>query len=203
MTGLFPIGFLGSVAYFQEILKYDTVVFEVMEHFPKQTYRNRCDINTDKGITSLSIPVEKPNGNKTLTKDILPADHDDWQRKHWRAIESAYKSAPFFEHYAYDLEPLFLKKGLTLVEYNVQFIDYLKEALDLPLNYTLSTEFTVNSPNDYRESILSKHNYQNFETAPYQQVFPGEEHYKPSLSILDLLFCEGPMARKLLITDKH
>lgn len=79
MTPIFPISYFGSIAYFKELAKYEHVLIECKEHFPKQSYRNRCDILTTDGVLSLSAPVVRHSGSKTPTDEVLLSSEENWK----------------------------------------------------------------------------------------------------------------------------
>jgi len=195
---IFPIAYFGSIAYYQEIARHDAIVIEAKEHFPKQTYRNRCDIVSSDGILSLSIPTKKKNGSKTATEDILLSNDENWRIRHWRAINSAYHSAPFFDYYGIEVKELLLNDEQNFLTYQLNITKRILSWLDLEIELKKSTEFSPITAEDNRINLVAKNSFQKIEKAPYIQVFPGENNYKKSLSILDAIFCEGPMARNLI-----
>ncbi|MGB0915268.1 MAG: WbqC family protein [Crocinitomicaceae bacterium] len=199
MIPVVPTSYFGSIAYFREIAKHDHVLIEAKEHFPKQTYRNRCDIVGGDGIMSLSIPTKRSNGSKTSTDDVVLSDEENWRVRHWRSITSAYQSAVYFDYYSIEVEELLFAKESSLLEFNTAFAKRVIEWLDLGTTIDYTNEFTPIIENDFRINLIGKDNFQDIHKAPYIQVFPGDENFKESLSILDAVFCEGPMARNLLI----
>jgi hypothetical protein len=128
-------------------------------------------------------------------KDIVVSYATDWQRIHWKALESAYASSPFFEDYAPDLEELIFSNTTLLIDLNVSFIELVNKWLDLGIKYQLSEYFMEGSlMNDLRNSDLDI-----VSTLTYYQLFASSDNFQAGLSILDLLFSEGPMARTWLI----
>jgi len=198
MHGILPTAYFGSVAYFRRWVQLDSVTLEAHEHFPKQTYRNRCDIVGADGILSLSIPVSRPNGNHTRVEEIILSDHENWRARHWRSIVSAYQSAPYFDHYGSMVHDLLQTPTSSLFELNTEITRSLLSWLDLPSAFSISEEFADIQTDDDRQQLVAKSNFQEAVPAPYIQVFPGAENFRPSLSMLDALFCEGPLARSLL-----
>jgi len=158
--------------------------------------RNRMTILGANGMLNLSIPVEKPNGNKTLTKDILISDAENWQKNHWKAIESAYAPSPYFEHYESEVKELIFSKNSNLVDFNFQIHLKIMDWLSLPIQnqFTESYSEESNSINDFRKT-----NWPIIENSNYIKVFNVENVSESDLSILDAIFNLGPMARNLLI----
>ena len=123
--------YLAPVEYYSEIAKADAVFIEGHDYYLKQTYRNRCLIAAANGQMALSIPVEKASGEKILTRDVRISDHTDWQLNHWRSIESAYNSTPFFEYYKDDLLPFYEKKWTYLMDFNLEIQLKILDLLNL------------------------------------------------------------------------
>src|SRR5690349_5579602 len=101
-TALIELHYLPSVSYFSTLHGYVQIFVEKYEHYEKQTFRNRCSINTTTGRQDLIVPLTGKHG-KTLIKDIQIDYTQKWLNNHWRTIQSAYGKAPFFEYYADDL----------------------------------------------------------------------------------------------------
>lgn len=196
---VFPATYFGSIAYFKEFAKYSHVVLEAKEHFPKQSYRNRCDILGANGMLSLSIPVERPNGSKTSMDEVSIPNSENWRARHWRSVKSAYQSAPFFDHYGMEVEELIMNPENNLLTFNTQIIERVISWLDLETTVEHSMEFYPPVENDPRDVLGRKGSADPFETAPYIQVFPGDEGFKSTISILDPIMCIGPITRNLLI----
>lgn len=183
---------------------YQIVYIEQFENFPKQTYRNRYKISGANGMISLVVPVVKGRGRKIVIKDLQISYDTDWQRNHWRTIFSAYNSSPFFEYYQDDMRPFFEKKWKYLLDFNQKALHTLCELLELEPQLQLTTDFEA-VPGDtlnLREAITPK----SHKAAPdahffpqlYTQVFADRFGFTPNLSILDLLFNEGPNSMNVL-----
>ncbi len=199
MIPVLPTAYFGSIAYFKELAKHPIVLIEKFEHFPKQTYRNRCDILGSEGILSLSIPVKRPNGSKTETRNILLSNDENWRARHWRSLVSAYQSSPYFDYYGMEVKELLFSDSATLLDLNTAITKRVIKWLDLPTAINFTEEFAPILENDPRGKLVGKNEFQTYQRAPYIQVFQGENYYRESLSILDAIFCEGPLARNLLI----
>lgn len=184
-----------SIANYVAMLKADTVMFEVHDNYQKQTYRNRAFIYAANGKLLLNIPVHHTQNNRQLYKDIKIAYTSNWQSLHWKSIQSAYYSSPFFEYYADELQPLFEKQALFLLDFNMKCFEVIATCLQLKLHTTKSATFEKHPENATDLRILvnnRKELTQDFE--PYKQVFDDKHGFLSNLSILDLLFNEGPMS---------
>jgi hypothetical protein len=196
MHSVFPVAYFGNLVYFKSLLASKETVFELHEYFVKQTLRSRCEIQSANGRIQLNIPVTKPHGSKTKMIDVEISYATDWQRIHWKAIESAYASSPYFEDYANEIHDLIYSNCISLVDFNMRTVQLIAKLLDLPLNFNFSSKFEPSDRcNDFR---MSEFNASSL-TPNYIQVFSDKAPFEPNLSILDILFCEGPMARKWLM----
>ena len=113
-----PTTYLGSVEWYRRFLANPSAVqIEVMESFPKQTYRNRCTITTPDGPLTLSVPVKRAD-SKQLTRDVEISYQQKWQHQHWIALVSAYKRTPYFDYYADFFRPFYERETKFLVDLN-------------------------------------------------------------------------------------
>lgn len=190
----FTIAYLAPVEYYAAMKNADDIFLENCDSYIKQTYRNRCHIATANGVMALSIPVVKSEGEKKLTRDIRISDHTDWQLHHWKSIESAYNSTPFFEYYKDDLIPFYEKKWEFLWDFNWEIQQKILELLELDAKIQLTNEYKLvlddNVP-DFRERIHPKKESLNPDMKPYYQVFDQKIGFLSNLSIIDLLFNMG------------
>ncbi len=182
-----------NIAHFVALIKSKEVVFEVCDNYQKQTYRNRSDIYSAKGKLLLSVPVSYTQKLRQKTKDVLISSVDDWQSKHLKSFDSAYRMSPFYEFYIDDLMPIFKTEFKYLLDLNLKCFELLTKALELEISTRLSEDFTIpdNSSYDFRNLVNTKKN-NAFQFNKYTQVFTEKHGYINNLSILDLLFNEGP-----------
>ena len=109
-SALLSTAYFAPIQYYCKLFSYANIYIEVYENYIKQTYRNRCNIMAANGPLSLTIPIKKTDEIKVLTKDVK-IDYDSrWMPIHLRAIESAYRSSPFYMYYIDDIIPCFLKR---------------------------------------------------------------------------------------------
>ncbi|WP_295830223.1 WbqC family protein [uncultured Winogradskyella sp.] len=184
-----------NIAHFVALIKSKEVVFEVCDNYQKQTYRNRSDIYSANGKLSLSVPVSYTQKLRQKTKDVLISSVDDWQSKHLKSFDSAYRMSPFYEFYIDDLMPIFKTEFKYLLDLNLKCFELLTKALELEISTRLSEDFTIpdNSSYDFRNLVNTKKN-NAFQFNKYTQVFTEKHGYINNLSILDLLFNKGPNA---------
>ena len=199
MIPVFPTTYFGSIAYYSELAKYSEVIIEAKEYWPKQTFRNRCDIVGANGILSLSIPTERPHGSKTPTDSILIPSTENWRIRHWRSIQNAYSSAPYFDYYGIEIKELMLDEEINLLQYNTKIMERVIDWLDLDTTLSLTEEFAPVIHNDPRDILARKNTTNETIKAPYIQVFHDSNMYRSTLSILDAILCHGPLTRNILI----
>ena len=108
MNYILPLTYLGNILYYAHLTS-GRCTIDIHSNYIKQTYTNRCSIISANGIQDLTIPIIKPK-EKTPIKDIRISSHDNWQQLHWRTIQSAYNSSPFFEYFCDDYAPFYAKK---------------------------------------------------------------------------------------------
>ena len=193
--------YLAPVSYYSALVKAESVFIEQYDYYVKQTYRNRCHIASANGLMSLTIPIEKQGKDKILTRDIRISDHNDWQVQHWRSIESAYRSSPFFEYYKDDFFPFYTKKWEFLWDFNEQIQQLVFELLDVNPTLNKTKEYSVSLPEemmDLREQIHPKKQDHVVDLKPYYQVFEQKLGFIPDLSIIDLLFNMGNEAQLII-----
>ncbi|MBR6659117.1 MAG: WbqC family protein [Paludibacteraceae bacterium] len=187
--------YLGPIDYFRQIYTAPKVVIEQNDHYTKQTYRNRCRIATSNHPLDLTIPVIRPK-EKCPTKEIQISYKENWRINHWRAIESAYNSTPFFEYYRDDYEVAFMKKYNYLIDFNMDLLETTLRLLHISKEIEKTSEYIPkedNNPWDMREAFHPKHESRT-QITPYYQVFEHKFGFQPNLSIIDLLFNMGPEA---------
>ena len=198
-----PCYYLAPVSHYSALFRAGEAQLEVNDRYRKQTFRNRCVIDSPQGPLALSIPVEKPAPH-ALMRDIRISDHGNWRHLHWNALVSAYGESPFFEYYQDDIRPFFEKRWEFLFDFNEEIRMKMCELVDIQPKASYSLEFrevansqlsTLNSQlKDYREGIRPKHPMADpdFEAKPYYQVYQQKHGFLANLSVLDLLFNMGP-----------
>ena len=187
--------YLPPIEYFYYLDRNAKVKIEMHETFKKQTYRNRCLIYTEKGSMALTIPVFKPDGNHTKSNKIELFNSENWQKHHWKAINSAYQASPFFLYYKDELEAFYTKEYKNLTKFNAELTAILVELIGIEVEVSETKTFTIpkeNDANDLRYRISPKAESTIKEYKPYTQVFSDRYGFVENLSIIDLLFNLGP-----------
>jgi len=189
-----PMFYLPPVEYFAKLNIYRAnILIEKEEHFPKQTYRNRANVYTPDGVLGLTVPVIKGSKNHTKVKDIKISYDFNWQRLHWLSLQACYRRSAYFEYYEDELAPFYEKKFDYLFDYNEQLLQFVLKAMKMKIDFKYTESYEANYPEliDYRESINPKRET-DFNQKPYFQVFEDRKGFIKNLSIVDLLFNQGP-----------
>ena len=181
-----------SIAQFHLILN-NPCVLEVSDNYQKQTLRNRAYIYGANGKQALNLPIKHVGGDtgRQLFKDVKVENNFPWQRLHWKSLETAYRTSPYFEYYEDDLARIF--------DVNLDTIETILACLLVHINFdkTKGYEAEPQGVKDYRFLSSAKKEYP-ITMPPYHQIFSDKYGFIPNLSILDLLFHEGPNTQEYL-----
>ena len=189
---ILPIAYMPSVEYVARLLREECVI-DLGEHYIKRSQRNRAQILSANGVMSLTVNVENANRPRQKIKDVRIDHSKRWQHQHWVSILSAYKSSPYFDHYAHLLEPYYKREWRYLVDYNMEYLSTLLRLLGVDDKVNISEKYVAARDGDL--DLRPKHNEgSTFVAEPYFQVFSDRMPFEANLSILDLLMCEGPQA---------
>ncbi len=196
-----PYCYFGNIYYFKNLIKSKGIHFECFENYTKQTFRNRIQIYSANGLQNLSIPITKKHKGNNLITDILISYDEDWQSNHLKSIKSAYNNSPFYMYYEDEINDFYKKKHVSLVELNKASIDLIYNLLEIEIAPKLKTKsyLSYDKTNyiDIREKMTPKIKLdESFEK--YHQVFSEKHGFLENLSILDLLFNEGPRTLEVL-----
>lgn len=170
---ILPTTYMGSAEWYRQFLANPSAVqIEVMESFPKQTYRNRCTITTPDGAQTLSVPVKRAD-SKQLTRDVEISYQQRWQHQHWIALVSAYKRTPYFDYYADFFRPFYEKETKFLVDLN--------EGL-----HEVTVRLLANKAMGNRQWAIGENRTTDWQGLDLEPCFGNGQ------SILDMLFEYGP-----------
>ena len=191
-----PCCYLAPVSHYSAYYRADEVQLEVCDNFVKQTLRNRCWIDSPQGALALTVPVVKKEG-KTLMRDVRISDHGNWRHQHWIALESSYRQSPFFEYYADDFAPFYEKKWEFLADFNEELMTLVASLLDIKKAVTRTTSYSqppspLPSSPEGEGTRLGTPPLGGGRGGLYYQMFASRHGFLPDLSIVDLLFNQGP-----------
>ena len=175
---ILPTTYMGSAEWYRQFLAIPSAVqIEVMESFPKQTYRNRCTITTLDGLLTLSIPVKRAD-SKQFTRDVEISYQQRWQHQHWIALVSAYKRTPYFDYYADFFRPFYEQETRFLVDFNEKIHQVIISLMANDVHPTI-----LHNPT---QPYTTLHNTTDWQGLNLEPCFGNGQ------SILDKLFEYGP-----------
>ena len=191
-----------SISHFVAIANAEKVTLEMDDNYQKQTNRNRMFIYSPNGIQLLNIPIKHSKEANQKTKDVKLETAFDWQKQHFKSLEAAYRTSPFFEYFEDELLPIFKKKHTFLLDLNLQSMELVSKCLRFDFTYDETPEYfhEITDKTDLRNLVNGKKDTSTFDS--YTQVFGDKHGYLNNLSILDLLFNEGRYALDYLKKQK-
>ncbi|WP_372746229.1 WbqC family protein [Lutibacter sp.] len=201
MTLLHPT-FFSPIIQYVGIVQSAQILFEVEDNFQKQTYRNRCYINTANGKYLLNVPFQHTKGIKQKTKDVKIDYKDNWVDLHLKTLKTAYNSSPFFEFYVDDLTAIYKKKFTYLLDLNLKTHQFVMDALQLEIPFSKTNEYYKEFEGLDLRHLVNDSKNNDFKLDSYFQVFDQNHKFIPNLSILDLIFNEGPTSESYLNNQK-
>jgi len=211
-------GYFDLINLVDEFILYDDV------QYTKRDWRNRNKIKTPSGLMWLTIPVEvKGKFFQKINETVISDPH--WYKKHWKSIAYNYSNARYFSEYREIFEDLYLscnEKYLSRVNY--RFLSAICRLLGIDTKLCWSTDYDLSggkterlvslckqaeateylsgpAAKDYIDEELFRNEgmvirYMDYSGYPeYNQLFPPFEHH---VSIIDLIFNEGPDAAKYM-----
>ena len=193
---ILPSVYYGSTEYWTAIAKGgDDVVIDLGEHYVKRSERNRTEIMTSGGVMQLSVHLQQANRPRQAMRNIKIDYSKRWQHQHLVAMESAYRSSPYYDYYGERFAKLYNREWKYLVDLNMAALEEVCAILKRPVP-RISEQYIEASELDI--DLRPKKQSATFEAAPYIQVFSDRFEFEPRLSIYDLVMCEGPAANELL-----
>lgn len=202
---ILPSTYLGSIEYFAHLIK-DGSIIDIYEHFIKRSQRNRAEILSANGILSLTVQVCKSNSPRTPIRDMKIDYSKRWQHQHWLSLVSAYNSSPFFEYYRDYLEPFYTKEYKYLVDYNLELTHLILRLIGSDVMPVISEAYVEGG--EFDVDLRPKNRVgSTFSVEPYIQLFaaenptvlePSKDAFTANLSLVDLLFSEGPNSISIL-----
>lgn len=174
-----------------------SVQLEACENYQKQSYRNRCYILAGDGVQMLQVPVVH-NANMGIGR-VLVDYSTPWLVRTQRALDTAYETAAYYEYYRDTLFAQMETRPETLWEWNLRLIRWCLAQTHIACELSPTATFAMpdTQADDFRFAIHPKRPCTVLQDLgldrPYYQVFRDRMGgFTPGLSILDLLFNEGP-----------
>jgi hypothetical protein len=192
-----------DIATFAALVQ-NNIIWEICDNYQKQTYRNRAFICTDQGKFMLNIPIKHVGGKegRQKYKDVKLDNDYRWQRQHWRTLQTAYRTSPFFEYYEDDLAPLFMNHYSYLLDFNLKAIDCIANCLGYNMDARLTQVYETKPKAiiDARFLVHAKKSI-SIQQKIYMQVFSDRHGFIENCSVLDLLFNEGTSSLDYLMNQ--
>lgn len=196
----FPLFYLPPVSYFSALNTLDfKFEIEKHEHFPKQTFRNRTVVASPNGPLNLFIPVIKGSKFHTVYKDVKISYDFKWQRLHWLSFEACYRNSAYFEFYEDEFASFYHRQPTFLFDLNLELLEWICKQLKKTPEIAFTNEYEKDKPLelDFRDHADLKKN-SSYQNKPYFQVFEDRNGFLPNMSIVDLLFSQGPQSKLYL-----
>ena len=184
------------------------IYIEACENYQKQSYRNRCHFYAADGMQSLSFPIIPESGTHKRPISEIKIDYSKpWVMQHKRAIISAYRTSAYFEYYQDELFEILDSRPERLIDLNTKLLRFFLEKTGILADIRMTENFVIAGDaiesqgeqivcEDLREAIHPKRQdtiLKDLELEkPYFQVFAEKHGFIQNLSIMDLLFNEGP-----------
>lgn len=199
MTAGFIPAYLPNIQYMARLVTEEKIAFINNKHYQKQTFRNRTEIYGANGKLKLTIPIVH-HKTKAHQLDGKVAIHYDnkWQKDHWKSLEAAYRSSPFFEYYEDDFYPYYHQNFEKLMDFNIVLIEKILSLLDAEVNILRM----VKVEKEFSDLIIAKKKVKK-DNPHYHQVFQSKHGFINNLSILDLIFNLGPQSLEYLRQVKN
>lgn len=211
-------GYFDLINMVDEFILYDDM------QYTRRDWRNRNKIKTPQGLKWLTVPVDVKGKYFQKINETKLSDKD-WGKKHWQQIKQNYSKTKYFKEYKDIFEKLYLNCDEELLsEINYKFIITINEILGITTKIRWSSEFELvdgqtekllgickdcnadiylsgPAAKDYFDEEMAKKenikvewmDYSGYKE--YEQLHPPFEH---GVTILDLIFNEGPDAKKYM-----
>jgi hypothetical protein len=198
---LIELQYLPSIAFFSNIEGKEKLILEAKEFFEKQTYRNRCHLLSSQQIEILTVPLQGAN-KKIKSRDIKIDNNQNWNKKHWRSIQTCYGKSPFFEFFANEFQTIYEKEYNFLWDLNLDLLTICLKITGQKIKITESVSYEKNISGNVMDarSLIHPKKPDNlnrlYKPTAYGQSFGN--NFEPNLSVIDLLMNEGPNAKNVI-----
>lgn len=205
MTLIIESQYFPPITLFKKSIELTNINFDLYEPWRKMSFRNRCVVVGSNGPINLSIPVLEGREQKKPMVEVMVDNRKPWQSQHWKTITSCYNRSPWFDFFEPELSRLYRQPVERLSDWNKTCFEWVTGKLGLTIHVDYLKCVSGDQPAievvDWRNKLTPKTIQTDFPNAvKYHQVFEERIGFIPHLSILDLLFCEGRNAGRLLMS---
>lgn len=216
--------YLPWVGYFDLMDQADIFVYLDSVQFEKRSWQQRNRMKKLDGEMYLTVPVLSKKRFEQRIKEVEIDPSSKFFDEHLKSVQWNYVKAPYFKDYFPAFSEILQQRHVKLADLNLDLIEWFKNILKIKTRTIRSSLLDVNgnktalliaickalncdeylSPpgsrgyieenNLFREHGISLH-YHQYQPVPYAQKF-GE--FIPYLSVLDLLFNEGPNSLSII-----
>ena len=189
-----------NLEYFLLIKNNSNILININGIYKKRTFRNRCVILGSNGKINLSVPIITSSSSKIL-RDIRIDNSENWSKIHLRSLQTSYGKSPFFSYYKDYIFNCLNMRHNFLIDLNHDLLTLICKFLDLKKKIRYVDEKRLNSCDfdDYRNIVNPKSSYSSRKIFdPYQYTHVFGKDFVPNLSIIDLLFSEGPRSIEVI-----
>ena len=204
MKLLIDYQYFGTVNYYKILLDFKYIEFEEYERYQKGSFRNRTIIPGANGLINLSVPLQNGRDQRSLFKDIKIAYKENWVLQHTRALDACYRRAPFYEYYRDSLFSILASQEEYLMQLDKKLSQWVLKMLKAKMEIAYSSCYQIQLEEDVKDArgiCLPNQKIPLSDMVTYAQVFEDRNGFQPNMSILDLLFCSGPAATVLLLSN--
>jgi hypothetical protein len=129
-----------NIETFQHLMKAENIIFEVQDYYQKQTYRTRCNIYSANGLLSMNIPIKHQKMERQYTKEVKIENEFPWQKNHFKTLQNAYRSSPFFEYYEDDIQKIYQSQEVYLIDFLFKTLELSYKAFTNAISSIANTE---------------------------------------------------------------
>jgi len=223
--------YLPWLGYFDLIDQTDCFVVLDNVQFSRQSWQQRNRIKSAAGLQWLTVPVAF-RGKLGQPICEVQIREEKFSKDHLRAIELAYRRAPYFSQYFAELTDhlLSVREGSLLADLNVRLLRWLVSTLDIRTPMILASSLPVEGKrtdllasvcrNQSADSYISPlgasvyllNELEVMARAGVDVAFQNYQHpeyeqlfppFVPYASVLDLLFNEGPRSLEIIRSGRR
>lgn len=218
--------YLSWLGYFALMSHVDCFVYLDDVQFAKRSWQQRNQIKTPNGSMWLTVPVITKGKRDQLLKEVMIDQNSDFRTSHMKSIKQYYARSRYFEYFFPSIERVYSGcQSNSLVDLNISLIDNFRDILNIETQVHCSSHLIASGKKStYLLDICSElgcneyisppgsSNYldqaaQDFQNKDIEIKYFNYNHpvysqpyqpFLPYMSILDLIFNEGPNSREII-----